>query len=132
MARFVKGQSGNPGGRPKGLERIVNDTIRAMVEEVEDPETKQKVKLDGWEQISRKLFALAIDGNVAAAKLLFERAGGYPKANVKLDDARNAEASIDLKAMSTEDLRSALGAIATLKRVGGIADESADDAPTEH
>lgn len=82
--RFKPGSSGNPGGRPKGLERVVNETIAAMVEVVEDPETKQQVKLNGWQQITRKLFKMALDGSVPAAKLLFERAGGYPKQKVDL------------------------------------------------
>lgn len=121
-SRWVKGQSGNPGGKNRSLERIVNETIKAMTETVEDPETKQKVKLDGWERMSRKLFTMAIEGNVSAAKLLFERAGGYPKQKVDLSGEVNMP-QVDFAKLTQEQVEA-------LAALDAPADD--DQPPTTH
>lgn len=58
--RFQKGQSGNPGGRPKGA---LNQTTRACME-----------LLDGeGEAITRKAVELALKGEITALRLCLER-----------------------------------------------------------
>lgn len=123
--RFKPGQSGNPGGKPKGLERIVNDTIKAMTEEIEDPVTKAKVRIDGWERMARKLFDLGMAGNVQAMKLLFERAGGYPKQKVDLAAEVTTPQQFDFAALTPTQLE----ALAALDVPAGDDD---DRTPTAH
>jgi hypothetical protein len=57
---FVKGQSGNPGGKPRGA---LNKTTRAA-----------QTILDGEAQaLTRKAVELALDGDVVALRLCLER-----------------------------------------------------------
>lgn len=60
IGKFVKGQSGNPNGRPKGA---LNSTTKAAME-----------LLDGEaEAITRKAITLALSGDMQAIKLVLER-----------------------------------------------------------
>lgn len=60
MSKFKSGQSGNPGGRPKGA---LNKTTLAT-----------QALLDGEaEAMTRKVVELAKDGNLAALRLCLER-----------------------------------------------------------
>lgn len=135
--QFKPGRSGNPGGRPKGIERIVRETIASMKRL--DPEHGE---LDGWRAMTLRLFKLAmgdIDAGserdrILAAKFLFERAFGTAKQSVKItgEHAGAPAADLDAQKMSDAELREALAAIATLKRLSAIAPDASDDAPTEH
>lgn len=124
---WKKGVSANPGGRPRGIERIVNDTIAAMTAEVEDPETKQKILLTGWQRLAKKLFELGMGGNVPAVKLLYERAFGYPKQNVKIDDA-NTQTESPWATLPIEKRRELLDLYERL----GIVGSTSGNGPTEH
>lgn len=82
MARFQPGQSGNPNGRPrKG---------KTLTDILEKHGQKRDVK-DGDKEISRKealakkLWALALSGDVAAIKYIFDRIDGKPGEHVNLD-----------------------------------------------
>ena len=72
---FVKGQSGNPGGRPKkGLS--FSDLIRKEAEEV--------IELDGQKLkqktlVVNKLYEMALAGDIKALKYLMDRIDGTPK-----------------------------------------------------
>jgi hypothetical protein len=70
---FVKGQSGNPGGRSKGLER----RVREMVEPDMIIETVLGIMLD--DGADRK-------DRIAAAKLLSERGWGRPRQTVEVTE----------------------------------------------
>lgn len=59
MSKFQKGQSGNPGGRPKGALGMAG-RLRAAIQ-------------DDAEQIIQSLIAQAKGGDTAAAKLLLDR-----------------------------------------------------------
>lgn len=60
MSKFKTGQSGNPGGRPKG---VLNKATLAS-----------QTLLDGEaEAMTRKVVELAKDGNLAALRLCLER-----------------------------------------------------------
>lgn len=98
---FESGKSGNPGGRPKGLARLVRDLIAAKVEE--DPVLG---KIDGWAKITLRLYDLAtgrIDANekdrTAAAKLLYDRAGGLPRQEVELSGGVTPEQAALVEAL---------------------------------
>ena len=62
--RFQPGQSGNPGGRPKGMAAIAH---KVMAEAVAEGDMTRA------EALVRKLFELAMEGNVQAIKLLLDR-----------------------------------------------------------
>jgi hypothetical protein len=103
-ALWKKGQSGNPGGRVRGIERVVREEIASLVETITDPETKRQAILDGWQRMARKLFDLAIEGSVPAAKLLLERAFGYPKQTMDMTVAGSALDRSDVAKLSDEEL----------------------------
>lgn len=98
--QFQKGVSGNPGGRPKGIERLVRELVAAQ---------KDDRSIDGWSRLTLRLFKIAMGeehGNVreqiAAAKLLYERAHGYPKQ--VMDITGSALDKSDVSKMSDEEL----------------------------
>ena len=69
---FQKGQSGNPGGRPK---KDRTHAVTAALEEIVDP-----VKL------AESLWALASEGNLAAIKYVYDRIDGSPTQRHEVDD----------------------------------------------
>lgn len=109
MAQWVKGQSGNPGGRAKGIERVVREIVAAQ--KAVDPENGAS---DGWAQITLRLFELVMGkhgatprDSIAAAKLLYERAYGQPKQHVKIEDGA-AAGEPDWSALTVEQRRTLL------------------------
>lgn len=80
---WVKGVSGNPKGRPrkgKTLTDILEKELRKK--NVRTPEGDIPAK----EALARKIIALAIDGDVAALKYIFDRVDGKPLASVDVHD----------------------------------------------
>ena len=126
--RFKPGQSGNPGGRAKGLERIVRETIAAQ--KALDPVMGE---LDGWQAMSKHLYEIAMGEDrdrVPAAKLLYERAYGQAKQKVELAGDVVA-GDIDAKRMAPLTVQQ-LEALAVLD-VPSDDDETGDDSgPTAH
>ena len=70
QAKFKKGQSGNPAGRPKGLPDL-DVLITEVLGEEKDGITAAIAILKKWRQ-------LATQGNLKAGEMLFDRAYGKP------------------------------------------------------
>lgn len=67
---FVKGRSGNPGGRPKGT--AFGSVLAARLEEVKDGKTTR-------EQIVGAVVDKALDGDLEAVKWIADRTDGKVK-----------------------------------------------------
>ena len=80
---FVKGQSGNPGGRPK-KEWTWAKLLEKVGEEIE-PETGKKFK----ELVSKRLWVSCVNGNIVAIKELFNRMDGMPKQQTEIEGEVN-------------------------------------------
>jgi hypothetical protein len=93
--RFKPGQSGNPGGRPKGT--LLDKTLVELLE------------ADGgrhYRAIAEKLIAKAKSGDVRAARLIAERTEGRPKQ--KIDMNMGVDGSLDLSLLSESELEARL------------------------
>jgi hypothetical protein len=99
---FKPGQSGNPSGRTRGLERQVRDLIAAQRHT--DDKHPERAELDGWAVMTLRLFDIAMGKNgvkdrdsIEAIKVLKDR--GYGKARQTVDvsgDLRLGGARIEL------------------------------------
>jgi hypothetical protein len=80
--RFKPGQSGNPGGRPKGLARAVRDRLREVAGEGRD----------GADELVSFWFSIVTDQHqktadrIACSKILAAYGWGKPPEHVPLDD----------------------------------------------
>jgi len=97
---FKPGQSGNPGGRAKGLERIFREELKAIrhastTATAENPDAAVEY-LDGYRAAFRRLWNIAMLGedkdSLVALKLLFERTFGMPKQKISITEDDDAEA----------------------------------------
>jgi hypothetical protein len=68
MARFTKGQSGNPGGKPKRAKMFERELMAALKEAGPDGEKLR--------QVARALVDQAIAGNVTAIREIADRIDG--------------------------------------------------------
>lgn len=80
MARFQKGQSGNPGGRPK--ERPWRDALREEIEKAASEETNAS-KL---QEMAKKVVAMALEGDIHAIREIGDRLEGKPSQEI-INDA---------------------------------------------
>lgn len=121
--QFKPGQTGNASGRPKGLERAVRDAI----EKREFTDASGHVH-KGLDAVLARLLDLLFDkattprDAVALAKEIFDRSFGKAKQTVHLkdDNAPIATMPRDPADMTTEDLRDAIAALGTLKRLAVV------------
>jgi hypothetical protein len=77
---FVKGQSGNPGGRPSRDNSLTGLLRRELgkKESAEDNATRKQ-------RLTDKLIELALNGDTVAIKYIFDRIDGKPTETVKAD-----------------------------------------------
>jgi hypothetical protein len=73
---FKPGQSGNPGGRPKG--RSLTAVLRALLDEALVGDTDRRAAV---ERIAEAVIKLAIAGNLDAVRLIQDRTEGPLKSN---------------------------------------------------
>ena len=83
MARFKKGQSGNPKGRPRKFTSIT-EIMRTKSQEILEINGKQLTRA---EFIAEKVFALAASGDQFGMKTYLERVDGAPKQQVEVSGA---------------------------------------------
>lgn len=76
--QFKKGQSGNPGGRPRG--RTIAAELREVLAEV-DPNTRKTL----LRKLAEAIVAKALKGDVAAAHFIAERTEGKVKDVLQLE-----------------------------------------------
>ena len=80
MAKFKKGQSGNPKGRPKGT-----TTLNSMLKKIGSEEVKA-THADKLEFIMRKVFDFAVKGESWAVHFIADRLEGKPKQTVGIHE----------------------------------------------
>ncbi len=77
LTPFKKGQSGNPKGRPKG--QSLSTLLRNLLERqltTKDPVTKRKIRKQIKEHINLRLTSKAIDGDIRAIEVIYDRLEG--------------------------------------------------------
>jgi len=98
--KWEKGESGNPKGRPK-QEYCLTDILKEQGND-EDYVTDDGEKTTRKQAISKKLWALALAGDVAAIKYLFDRVDGKPLQTI---EAEVIKRHTDLSNLSKEDVK---------------------------
>tara|TARA_B100000965_G_C19588096_1_gene756740 strand:+ start:1741 stop:2034 length:294 start_codon:yes stop_codon:yes gene_type:complete len=81
MAKFKKGQSGNPKGRPKGTTSIAN-----LIKKIGAENISAKSEHDKLEFIMRKVFDFAVQGESWAVHFIADRLEGKPRQVVGIQD----------------------------------------------
>lgn len=103
---FKPGQSGNPGGRPKGYERRLRECVDAMKADdpMSDPEAPD-VKIPAFEAICKRAVLDAVAGDRYARDFIADRLMGKPKMNVAITDETGTDDDSDLDGLTTDELR---------------------------
>jgi hypothetical protein len=91
MAKWQKGQTGNPKGRPR--KRLFDDYLKEALAARRGAAARALVE---------RLVGEAVKGNIQALKLIAERIGGKPRSAEEIATAGNAEA------MTLEQVRAKL------------------------
>lgn len=134
---YAPGQSGNPGGRPKGYERRLRDVVDAMRADdpVPDPDAKdgEPAKIPAFEAIVKQAVLDAVKGDRYARDFIADRLMGKPKVNVDIKPPA-ARRKADLSGMSVEEKRSLLTAYEAMQKLTSAEDPAPDEdaPPTEH
>lgn len=84
MAKFQPGQSGNPGGRPKGSVTSLWRHLNAEVDAEEDGRTRAEV-------LYHRAYGEAKRGNIHAIALILDRTEGKPRQPVSLTVERREQ-----------------------------------------
>jgi len=121
--QFKPGQSGNAGGRAKGLERTAREAMK-----LREYKARDGVTYKGTEAAFACLLDMFFDDEanmrerIAAFKEWCDRAHGKAKQTVKVEDdnAPVAKMPRDPADMTDEEVREGLKAIGTLKRLAVV------------
>jgi hypothetical protein len=134
--RFKPGQSGNPGGRAKGVERIAREAVEGREYLARNGETYR-----GAAAMLHVLIDIATSPTAQdrdrreAANAVLDRGWGKPKQTIDVVEAQHAEASIDWSAVPEAERLELLKAAERIEQIAMLSDGtavSADGDPTEH
>jgi len=70
QSRFKKGQSGNPGGRPRGTRNLMTDLSEELAEEILIKEGSRALKISKQRAFIKSLLARTLKGDTRAANTL--------------------------------------------------------------
>ncbi len=109
---FKPGQSGNPGGSTRGLERLMRDELKAVRQATLGADGKPGPEVDGYTALFRRMWEIAMTGadkdSIAATKLIFERTHGMPKQKIEIAEDVDSGADVDWSAVAVEKRRELL------------------------
>lgn len=107
---YQPGKSGNPGGRPRNIERWTREQIETY--SYDDPELGV---LTGWQAVLRRQWKIAVFGEdkdaTPAAKFLFDRGQGQAKQTVVIDDQPEQTTKIDWSKVPLDQRQRLLAAL---------------------
>lgn len=129
------GTSGNPGGRPKGIERLLRDEIDRcshLMRKADGSDNEEAV--EGFRALARRLWQIAMIGenkdSLVAIKVIYERVYGAPRQTVELTTEQPA-ARIDWSAVPEEKRRAMLAAHEEMRQLATVV-EMEDGGAVEH
>ena len=84
---FPKGVSGNPNGRPRGVENSKTRLLRLLelVTKVRNPVTGEEEDFSIAEQLDMQIIAKARKGDLKAYEIILDRLEGKPKQSTELE-----------------------------------------------
>jgi hypothetical protein len=106
---WPKGQSGNPGGRPK--KTVLSDAMKAQLEM---PYPGDKKKRTWAEVIAEKTAKKAIEGNIYAVSELGDRTEGRPRQAVELGGAGGGAIDVNITGLTEEKLDQEIRALTAI------------------
>ncbi len=74
--QFKLGQSGNPKGRPKGAPTLQEVMAREATKLIKVKQGDNVVSVPKLEALARRVFTKALEGDLAAARMIFQLAAG--------------------------------------------------------
>ncbi len=70
--QFKKGKSGNPKGRPKGMPTLQDVMTKEAAKLIKVKQGDKIIHVPKAEALARRVFGLALEGDLAAARLVFQ------------------------------------------------------------
>lgn len=94
--QFSKGQSGNPNGRPKGAKGL-----GAMLKAQAEKDSEVDPDKSSLQLVAEKLIKKAVEGDLAAITILFDRIDGKPLQSIAIANEDEMLGAMDDEALSS-------------------------------